>query len=77
MRAAKTRGRPSRHRAKHCLCYAPGEGARGENNSLDVAAEGTRQLTVQGIQALEHEALETSGIEGVVLRYGYLYGPGT
>jgi nucleoside-diphosphate-sugar epimerase len=59
------------------FAYAPGEGARGEDDSLDVAAEGTRQLTVQGIVALEHEVLKTAGVDGVVLRYGYLYGPGT
>ena len=57
--------------------YAPGEGARGEDDSLDVTAEGTRQLTVQGIVALEHEVLKTAGVDGVVLRYGYFYGPGT
>jgi nucleoside-diphosphate-sugar epimerase len=57
--------------------YAPGEGARTENDSLDLTAEGVRQLTVQGIVALEHETLHTPGIEGVVLRYGYLYGPDT
>lgn len=57
--------------------YAPGEGVRSEGDLLDLAAEGTRQLTVEGIVALEREVLETLGIDGVVLRYGYLYGPGT
>jgi nucleoside-diphosphate-sugar epimerase len=59
------------------FAYAPGEGARSEDDSLDMAAEGTRQRTVEGIVALEREVLETTGIDGVVLRYGYLYGPGT
>lgn len=57
--------------------YAPGEGTRSEDDPLDLAAEGVRQLTVQGIVALEREALGTADIAGVVLRYGYLYGPGT
>ena len=57
--------------------YAPGEGARGEDDPLDVAAEGVRQLTVQGIVALEREVLQTAEITGVVLRCGYFYGPGT
>lgn len=57
--------------------YAPGVGAHGEDDPLDVAAEGVRQLTVQGIIALEREALGAPGITGVALRYGYLYGPGT
>jgi hypothetical protein len=55
----------------------PGEGTHGEDDSLDVAAEGVRRLTVQGITALEREVLQTPGIAGVVLRYGYFYGPGT
>jgi nucleoside-diphosphate-sugar epimerase len=57
--------------------YAPGEGAHVEDDPLDVAAEGVRQLTVQGIVALEREVLEAPGITGVALRYGYFYGPGT
>jgi nucleoside-diphosphate-sugar epimerase len=59
------------------FAYAPGEGARTEDDPLDVTADGVRQLTVQGIVALEREVLETPDIDGVVLRYGYLYGPGT
>ena len=57
--------------------YAPREGVLQENDPLDATAEPPRQLTVQGIVALEHEALQTPGIAGVVLRYGYLYGSGT
>jgi nucleoside-diphosphate-sugar epimerase len=57
--------------------YAPGEGARSETDQLDITAEGARQSTVQGIIALEREVLQTPDISGVVLRYGYLYGPGT
>ena len=58
--------------------YAPGEGPRSEADPLDTAAEGARQGTVQGIAALEREVLQTPGIVvGVVLRYGYLYGPHT
>jgi nucleoside-diphosphate-sugar epimerase len=57
--------------------YAVAEGAREENDPLDIAAEPPRRLTVQGIIALEREVLHTRGIAGVVLRYGYLYGAGT
>jgi nucleoside-diphosphate-sugar epimerase len=59
------------------FAYAPGEGAREESDPLDLTAEPPRQLTVQGIAALEREALRTPSIAGVVLRYGYLYGPGS
>jgi nucleoside-diphosphate-sugar epimerase len=57
--------------------YAPGERARDENDPLDVAAEPPRQFTVQGVLALEREVLQTPGVAGVVLRYGYFYGPDT
>lgn len=57
--------------------YAAGDGLRDEHDSLDAAAEPPRQRTVEGIVALERETLQTPGIDGVVLRYGYLYGPGT
>jgi nucleoside-diphosphate-sugar epimerase len=57
--------------------YAPGEGVRGETDPLDVNAEGIRGLTVSGVMALEEATTKTPGIEGLVLRYGYLYGPGT
>jgi nucleoside-diphosphate-sugar epimerase len=57
--------------------YAPGEGARNEDDSLDLAADGVRALTVQGIVALEREVLTTASIDGVALRYGYFYGPDT
>jgi 2-alkyl-3-oxoalkanoate reductase len=33
--------------------------------------------TVEAISALERQTLETEGVDGVVLRYGFFYGPGT
>jgi len=59
------------------FAYAPGEGVRKEYDPLDVNADPPRQLTVQGVTALEREVLQTAGIAGIALRYGYLYGPGT
>ena len=55
--------------------YSPGEGTRIETDPLDVAATGARKRTVDGVVALERATLERP--EGIVLRYGYLYGPGT
>ncbi len=55
--------------------YAPGEGARVEADPLDAAADGTRARTVAGVVALEQAVLSLP--EGIVLRYGYFYGPGT
>ena len=55
--------------------YAPGEGARVESDPLDLAATGIRKRMVNGVVALEDATLEMP--EGIVLRYGLLYGPGT
>jgi nucleoside-diphosphate-sugar epimerase len=57
--------------------YAPGETPRHESDPLDVGAEGIRGITVQGVMALEEAVLLAANIEGLVLRYGFLYGPGT
>ena len=57
--------------------YAPGETARVESDPFDMAAGPPRHLTVEGVVALEREVLHTSGVAGIVLRYGYFYGAGT
>ena len=77
MQAAKRAGVRRAVAQSIAFIYAPGDGARSEDDPLDLAAEGVRQNTVQGIVALEREVLQTAGTEGVVLRYGYLYGPDT
>jgi nucleoside-diphosphate-sugar epimerase len=59
------------------FAYAGGDGPRHETDPLDVSAEGARALTVAGVQALEDAVLHSPPISGVVLRYGYFYGPGT
>lgn len=77
MQAAKTTGVPRAVAQSIAFVSAPGDGLRTEDDPLDLAAEGLRQLTVQGVVTLEHEVLNTPAIDGVVLRYGLLYGPGT
>lgn len=77
MRAAKMAGVSRVIAQSIAFVYAQGEGIRGESDPLDITAEPPRQLTVQGIMALEREVLQTPSIAGVVLRYGYFYGPGT
>lgn len=57
--------------------YAPGPEPHREEDPLDIRAEGDRAVTVGGVAALEDSALKSPPIEGVVLRYGHLYGPGT
>ncbi|HET7493262.1 MAG TPA: NAD(P)-dependent oxidoreductase [Bradyrhizobium sp.] len=77
MRAARTTGVSRVVAQSIAFIYAPGEGMRDEDDPLDIAAEGVRQLTVQGVVALEREVLQKSDVAGVVLRYGYFYGPGS
>jgi nucleoside-diphosphate-sugar epimerase len=77
MQAAKMAGARRAVAQSIAFVYAAGEAARVEGDPLDLAAEGVRQSTVQGIIALEREVLTTPEIDGVVLRYGYLYGPDT
>lgn len=55
--------------------YAAGEGVRVESDPLDVNAAGARKQTVDAVAALEQATLSMP--EGIVLRYGFLYGPGT
>jgi nucleoside-diphosphate-sugar epimerase len=53
--------------------YAPAPGLRIESDPLD--GDPTMAATVAGVKALESAALSMP--EGIVLRYGYLYGPDT
>jgi nucleoside-diphosphate-sugar epimerase len=57
--------------------YAPGPRPYGEDHPLDLNAEGDRLVSVRGVESLERQTLQASPLEGVVLRYGRLYGPGS
>jgi nucleoside-diphosphate-sugar epimerase len=57
--------------------YAPGTEPHSESDPLDTAAAGDRAVSVRGVMDLEAAVLSTPQLEGVILRYGYLYGPGT
>ncbi len=57
--------------------YAPGPEPHSEVDPLDMQASGTRAITVAGVATLERLILESQAIEGIVLRYGHLYGPNT
>src|ERR1700728_1549359 len=57
--------------------YAPGPRPHREDHPLDLNAEGDRLVSVRGVEALERQVLAASPMEGVVLRYGRLYGPGS
>ena len=55
--------------------YAPGPKPYRESDPLDSSE--AQRMTISGVTALEDAVLNTPGIDGVVLRYGRLYGPGT
>src|SRR5262245_49982773 len=56
--------------------YAPGRQPHPETDPLNVA-EGPRVVTARGAAAMEQQVLGAPGLDGIVLRYGLLYGPGT
>jgi nucleoside-diphosphate-sugar epimerase len=57
--------------------YAPGPEPHAESDPLDAGAQGARGTTVRGVIALEDWVLKSPPLEGLVLRCGQLYGPGT
>jgi nucleoside-diphosphate-sugar epimerase len=57
--------------------YAPGPRPYGEDHPLDLNAEGDRLVSVRGVESLERQVLGASPMEGLALRYGRLYGPGS
>ncbi|HEY2425619.1 MAG TPA: NAD(P)-dependent oxidoreductase [Pseudolabrys sp.] len=57
------------------FAYAPSEGPRIESDPLNLHAEGAVRKSAEAVAALEQAVLSIP--EGIVLRYGYFYGPGT
>jgi len=57
--------------------YAGGPQPHAEDDPLDVDASGARAISVAGVVTLERLTLSSPPIEGIVLRYGHLYGPNT
>ncbi|HEY6834807.1 MAG TPA: NAD(P)-dependent oxidoreductase [Pseudolabrys sp.] len=68
--AARAAGVPRLIAQSIAFSYAAGDGARVETDELDAENSGTAAVRV-----LEDTTLAMP--EGIVLRYGYLYGPGT
>lgn len=59
------------------ICTPRGEGLTDEDTPLYLdAPDGIRPLA-ESIRELETRTLEAKGMEGLVLRYGWFYGPGT
>ncbi|MBM3489367.1 MAG: NAD(P)-dependent oxidoreductase [Alphaproteobacteria bacterium] len=57
--------------------YASGPEPHAEDDPLDRGAEGRRGVTVKGVVALEQAVLSAQPMQGIVLRYGAFWGPGT
>jgi nucleoside-diphosphate-sugar epimerase len=57
--------------------YSPGPRPLREGQPLDRNAEGDRRVSVRGVASLEGQVLGALPMEGMVLRYGRLYGPGS
>ena len=58
--------------------YADGPEPHGEDDPLASAeGDGPGAISVRGVRALEDAVLNARGIDGIVLRYGRLYGSGT
>jgi nucleoside-diphosphate-sugar epimerase len=57
--------------------YAPGREPHDESDPLNSPAEEPWRTTMEGVVTLERLATTTSGLDGLVLRYGMFYGPGT
>ena len=75
MAAAKAAGVRRAIAQSIAFVYAPGPKPHREGDPLE-SGEANR-VTIEGVKALEDAVLNTPGIDGVVLRYGRLYGPGT
>jgi nucleoside-diphosphate-sugar epimerase len=58
------------------FAYAAGPEPHQESDPL-APAEGPMRTTMEGVTTLESLTTATPGIDGIVLRYGRLYGPGT
>jgi nucleoside-diphosphate-sugar epimerase len=56
--------------------YAAGSEPHTESDPIE-AAVGPRAITLEGVHALETLTLNSPPLQGIVLRYGMLYGPGT
>jgi nucleoside-diphosphate-sugar epimerase len=58
------------------FAYAPGPTPYREDAPLNITAEGRAGVSARGVASLEEQVL-AAPLEGIVLRYGRLYGPGT
>jgi nucleoside-diphosphate-sugar epimerase len=59
------------------ICSPAGSGLTDEQTPLYLDASDAIRPLAEAVAELERRTLEARGMEGVVLRYGWFYGPGT
>jgi 2-alkyl-3-oxoalkanoate reductase len=59
------------------ICSPAGSGPTDEETPLYLDAPSAIRPLAEAIASLERQTLEAGGMPGVVLRYGWFYGPGT
>lgn len=57
--------------------YASGKTPHVESDPLKVEADGSYNVSIAGVVALERATLQSPPLQGIVLRYGQIHGPGT
>jgi nucleoside-diphosphate-sugar epimerase len=57
--------------------YKSGNEPYDEDSPLDLDASGDLGVSVDGVATMEKSVLDTPGLRGCVLRYGFIYGPHT
>jgi nucleoside-diphosphate-sugar epimerase len=77
VRAAEAAGARRLVSQSIAFAYAPGDGLRTEDDRLFEDAPQPWARSVGAVRALEDQTLGSAQVEGVVLRYGYFYGPGS
>src|SRR5438093_12179040 len=67
-----------RYLRQSVVCYAiPGSGLADEDTALAFDASPAVAASARELTELEHRLLGNTNIEGIALRYGFFYGPGT
>ncbi len=59
------------------ICSPVGDGLTDEETPLYFDAPAAIRPLAEAVAELERQTLHTEGLDGVVLRYGWFYGPGT
>ncbi len=59
------------------VCSPAGEGLTDEETPLYLDAPPALRPLAESVASLERQTLEAHGMKGIVLRYGWFYGPGT